>query len=138
MLAGRHRPEPPADRWLNKADGRKKRVFQYPPPDELLFRVVNRMLQPVASVLASPWCRSFLPGGGARVAFRRVLADPDVESKAALRFDIRDYFNSIDVVDLLDRLPEALGDGPVGQLLRAALLDTAGDVARRGGCGRRA
>lgn len=123
VLAGRHRPAPPEEGWLNKADGRKKRVFSYPPLDELLFRVVNRLLQPLAAAHASPWCRSFLPGGGARVAFRGVLADPDVAAKAALRVDVRDYFNSIDVGDLLRRLPEPFVAGPVGALLAAALLD---------------
>jgi hypothetical protein len=124
VLEGRYRPAPPTDRWLNKTDGRKKRVFQYPPLDELLFRVVNRLLQPVAASEASPWCRSFLPGGGARTAFRGVLAAPAIDTLAALRFDIRDYFNSIDVVDLLDRLPTPFADGPVLALLAAALLDT--------------
>jgi RNA-directed DNA polymerase len=123
VLAGTHHPAPPVERWLNKADGRKKRVFQYPPLDELLFRAVNAMLQPTASALASPWCRSFLPGGGARTAFRSVLADSAIDAKAALRFDIRDYFNSIDVADLLGRLPGPLGEGPVAALLHSALLD---------------
>jgi RNA-directed DNA polymerase len=123
VLAGRHRPAPPVEVWLNKADGRKKRVFQYPPADELLFRTVNRLLQPAAAEAASPWCRSFLPGGGARVAFRSVLADRDLASKAALRLDVRDYFNSIDVADLLARLPDAFAGGPVRALLDAALLD---------------
>jgi hypothetical protein len=123
VLAGRHRPSPPVELWLNKADGRKKRLFRYPPRDELLFRVVNRILQPAAADAASPWCRSFLRGGSARAAFRAVLADRDVDAKAALRIDVRDYFNSIDVLDLLVRLPEPFTEGPVGALLRASLLD---------------
>jgi RNA-directed DNA polymerase len=123
VLAGRHRPAPPVEGWLNKADGRKKRVFQYPPADELLFRTVNRLLQPAAAEAASPWCRSFLPGGGARAAFRSVLTDRDLPGKAALRLDVRDYFNSIDVTDLLARLPEAFAGGAVRTLLESALLD---------------
>jgi hypothetical protein len=124
VLAGRHRPAPPAEAWVNKVDGRKKRVFQYPAPDELLFRVVNRLLQPAAVAAASSWCRSFLPGGGARSAFRAVLGDREVAGKAALRLDVRDYFNSIDIVDLLTRLPEPFAaDAAVLALLRAALLD---------------
>jgi RNA-directed DNA polymerase len=130
VLAGRHRPEPPVEAWLNKADGRKKRVFQYPPLDELLFRVLNRLLQPAAAAAASPWCRSFLPGGGARAAFRGVLSDRSAANKAALRLDVRDYFNSIDPGDLLARLPEPFVDGPVGALLAATLLD--GRVVRAG------
>ena len=123
VLAGRHQPAPPVEAWVNKVDGRKKRVFQYPPADELLFRAVNALLQPAAVEVASPWCRSFLPGGGARAAFRSVLADRGVAAKAALRLDVRDYFNSIDVVDLLARVPEPFASGPVDALLRAALLD---------------
>lgn len=123
VLAGRHRPAPPAEGWLNKADGRKKRVFSYPAPDELLFRTVNRLLQPAAAEAASPWCRSFLPGGGARASFRSVLADHEVRAKAAIRLDVRDYFNSIDVDDLLARLPPAFAAGPVRHLLEAALRD---------------
>jgi hypothetical protein len=123
VLHGSHWPAPPVEGWLNKADGRKKRVFQYPPADELLFRVLNRLLQAVAGAEASPWCRSFLAGGGARAAFRGVLADRTIDTKAALRLDIRDYFNSIDVDDLLASLPQTFGSGPVGTLLGRALLD---------------
>jgi len=108
--------------WLNKADGRKKRVFSYPPPDELLFRTVNRLLQPAAAEVASPWCRSFLPGSGARTSFRSLLADADLAAKGAVRLDVRDYFNSIDVDDLLARLPPALC--AVRPLLEASLRDT--------------
>ena len=125
VLARHYRPAPAAERWLNKADGRKKRVFQYPPVDELLFRVVNQMVQPAAAEAASPWCRSFLPGHGARAAFRGVLAHSasDLEGKAALRLDVRDYFNSVDVHDLLARLPESFSTGAMGALLSASLLD---------------
>jgi hypothetical protein len=123
VLMRRYRPSPPAEAWLNKAGGRRKRLFLYPPTDELLFRVVNRLTQPAAIEAASPWCMSFLPGGGARAAFRRVLSDREADGKAALRIDVRDYFNSIDVDHLLASLPEAFTTGPMGALLRASLLD---------------
>jgi hypothetical protein len=123
VLAERYTPAPPTEGWLNKADGRKKRLFQYEPADELLFRVVNRLLQPAAAEAVSPWCRSFLPGGGARAAFRTVVADRDIGTKAALRLDVRDYFNAIDVDDLLRRLPPLFASGPAGALLGASLRD---------------
>lgn len=123
VLACRYQPAPPIEGWLNKSDGRKKRIFHYPPADELLFRAVNRLLQPAAAEAASPWCRSLLPGGGARAAFRGLLTDGALDGKAALHLDIRDYFNSIDPLDLLARLPGAFADGPVLALLRGALLD---------------
>ena len=123
VLRCRYRPTPPVEGWLNKAGGRKKRLFLYPPADELLFRVVNRLMQPAAVEAASPSCTSFLPGGGARAAFRSVLSDRDVERKAALRVDVRDYFNSIDVQHLIEGLPEPFNTGPMGALLTASLLD---------------
>ncbi|MEY2570434.1 MAG: RNA-directed polymerase [Acidimicrobiaceae bacterium] len=123
VLAETYTPNPPAEGWLNKADGRKKRIFRYPPADELLFRTVNRLLQPAALAEASPWCRSFLPGGGARTSFRAVLADAHLADKAVLRFDVRDYFNSIDVDDLLRALPEPLDRGPTGALLANGLRE---------------
>ena len=52
-----------------------------------------------------------------------MLADRDAAGKAALRLDVRDYFNAIDVADLLARLPEPLTAGAAGALVRAALLD---------------
>ena len=55
-------PTPPTEGWLNKAGGRKKRLFLYPPIDELLFRVVNRLMQPAAVEAASPWCSVLPPG----------------------------------------------------------------------------
>ena len=136
MLEGSYGPEPPVEAFLNKADGRRKRIFQYQPADELLFRVVNPLVQPEAARAASRWCRSFLPGGGARAAFRDVIADREAASKAALRLDIRDYFNSIDVDDLLRTLPETFTTGAVGALLEGALRDPrvvrAGEVAHGG------
>ena len=123
VLDGSYQPHPPVEGWLNKAGGRRKRLFQYGPVDELLFRVVNRLLQPAALAAASPSCRSFLPGSGPRAAFRAVLRDREVDTKAWLRLDVRDYFNSIDVEDLLGGLPEAIAEGPLGSLLARSLRD---------------
>jgi hypothetical protein len=123
VLASRYRPSPPAEAWLNKVSGQKKRLFLYPAADELLLRVVNAMMQPAAVRAASPWCHSFLPGGGARAAFRRVLRDPSADAHAALRMDVTDYFNSINVRHLFEGLPEELAEGPVAALLKACLLD---------------
>lgn len=123
VIACSYVPQPPTEAWLNKLDGRRKRIFQYGPIDELLFRVINRLIQPVVAQEMSPWCRSFLPGGGARAAFRSVLADEAIAARAALRLDVRDYFNSIDVEDLLARLPTRLATGPLEALLAGSLRD---------------
>jgi hypothetical protein len=116
-------PAPPVEGWLNKAGGRRKRLFQYAPVDELLLRVVNRLLQPAALAAASPSCRSCVARCGPRSVFRAVLDDADVDSKAWLRLDVRDYFNSIAVDDLLNRLPETITGGPLGTLIVRSLRD---------------
>jgi hypothetical protein len=131
VLAGRHRPRPPAEAMVNKADGRKKRVYQYAPADELLFKIVNRLVQPIAGEATSPHCHSFLPGRGARSAMRALLRDDDLPAKACVRLDVSDYFNSIDPARLLRTLPARLADDePLRRLLEATLLD---DRVVRGG-----
>jgi hypothetical protein len=131
VLKGRHRPQPPTEAMVNKADGRKKRVYQYAPADELLFKIVNRLVQPTASAEASPHCHSFLPGRGARTALRALLRDTDLPAKACVRLDVSDYFNSIDAARLLRDLPPRVADDePLRRLLETALLD---ERAVRGG-----
>jgi hypothetical protein len=124
VTTGAYTPDPPAEMRVNKADGRKKVVYQYDAHDELLFKMVNRLVQPVADGATSPHCHSFLPGRGARTAFRGLLRDADVAAKACVRLDVSDYFNSIPVRRLLAQLPETVGgDEPLRGLLTRSLTD---------------
>jgi hypothetical protein len=113
VLAGRHRPGPPLRRSINKAGKHKKVVYTLEPADELLSRVFNRLLQPRLRDVVSPNCHSFLPGRGVITAFESLLRTPGLETMAWLHLDITDFFNSIDVEDLLLRLPPEISDEPV-------------------------
>ena len=135
LLALRHQPSPARRIALNKAGRKKKIVYQLPPLDELLCRVLNRVLQPRVAEWISPTCHSFQHRRSAVTAFASLLAAPQVSSLASLHVDIADFFNSIDVEDLLERLPAHLLHDRVlrtylQQLLRDERVQTDGGMVR--------
>ncbi len=131
VAAGRFRPDPPTEARINRLGGRRKRVYLLSPRDELLQRVLNRALQERVADVVPASCHSFLPGRGAVSAFRSLLHEPGVDDLACVRLDVRDYFGSIDVHQLLATLPEPLArDDALVCLLEAFLLD--GRVVRGG------
>lgn len=133
VLAGRHRFAPPLRREVNRDGGtRRKTVFSFGARDELLLRVVGRLLRSPVESLHADVCHSFRRGRGARTALRALLRDRSLERKACLRVDIVDYFNSIPVERLLDRVPSTLmADGPVRALMEGLLLDRRARVGER-------
>jgi hypothetical protein len=122
VLAGQHIPSPPRRIELNKAGPKKKVVYQLQAADELLSRVLNRVLQARVAPAISPRCHSFQHGRSAVTAFAAVRATPGVNGMASLHLDIADFFNSIDVEDLLARLPAQITAEPVVMTFIAALL----------------
>ena len=122
--AGRLVPSPPVRHHVNKHDGRQKVVFTFAPADELMFKAVNRVLQPLVEAALSRLCHSFRPGRGPRSAYGEIMRIPSVDRLASLHVDVRDYFNSIPVDQLLETLPEELrGDHMLMRLLSEALHD---------------
>jgi hypothetical protein len=120
----RYVPRPPVRHYLNKADGRKKVVFTFAPEDDLLFKGLNLALQAPLEACLSPLCHSFRPGRGPRSAYRTVLAIPDLDRLACLHVDVRDFFNSIPVEQLLEALPaQLINDRPLHRLLSITLRD---------------
>ncbi len=120
---GAYEPGLPSRHRLNRAGGRRKVVYRFEPEDDLLFKALNRVLMPGLEADLSPDCHSFRPGRGARSAFGRLLADPDLGRKHCLRLDVRDYFNQIDPTDLLASLPALMRhDAPLLRLLERTLL----------------
>ncbi len=124
VAAGRYRPDPATEVSINKRDGRKKKLYLLAPRDELLQRVLNGLLQPAVADAVPASCHSFLPGRGPRTAFRALRAIPDRDDLACIRMDVRDYFNSVDVVRLMATLPASLAaDSALVRVLEAFLLD---------------
>ncbi|MGA7987116.1 MAG: reverse transcriptase domain-containing protein [Candidatus Dormiibacterota bacterium] len=140
VLAGQHIPSPPRRIELNKAGPRKKVVYQLRAEDELLSRVLNRLLYVRVAPAISPRCHSFQRGRSAVTAFAALRSTPDVNGLASLHLDIADFFNSIEVEDLLRRLPAQITSEPVvmafiAKLLRDTRVDSDGQqilVLRKG------
>jgi hypothetical protein len=122
VLTGRHVTAPPRRIELNKAGAKKKSVYQLQAEDELVSRVLNRLLQPRVAAAISPRCHSFQPNRSAITAFAALRATPGVDTMASLHIDIADFFNSIDVDDLLDRLPSHVSQEPVAMTFITTLL----------------
>ena len=123
--AGVYEPRPPVRHHLNKADGRKKVVYTFAAPDELMFKALNLALQSSMEECLSPLCHSFRPRHGPRSAFRSLFMVPDLTRLACLHVDIRDFFNSIPIERLLESLPESIKrDRPLFALLSSTLLDS--------------
>jgi hypothetical protein len=123
VLAGRFRPEPPAEAAINKRDGRRKTLYLLPAREELLQRVLNKLMQPVVGAAVPASCHSFLPGRGPGTAFA-ALRPAARGDRACVRLDVRNYFNSIDVDALLASLPMSIaGDAALVGILTAFLTD---------------
>ena len=122
--AGRLSLGPPTRRLLNKADGRKKIVFTFALADELLLKALNRILQSTTAADHSRLCHSFQPGRGPRTAYRDIRRIRGLQRLHCLHLDVRDYFNSIPVEQLLASLPPSItADEPLYHLLAKTLRD---------------
>jgi hypothetical protein len=115
---------PPHRRLLNKADGRKKVVFTFDGADELLLKALNQILQSTTAADHSRLCHSFQPGRGPRTAFRDIRRIRGLRNMHCLHLDVRDFFNSIPVEELLESLPATITeDEPLFRLLVETLRD---------------
>ena len=122
--AGRLVLRPPTRRLINKADGRKKVVFTFAAADELFLKALNRILQVTTAGDHSRLCHSFQPGRGPRTAYREIRKIRGLQNLCCLHLDVRDYFNSIPVEQLVDSLPSSIADDePLLRLLAATLRD---------------
>lgn len=121
---GDYAPAPPVRHHVNKANGSKKVVFTFAPPDELLFKALNQAMQRPLDECLSPLCHSFRPQRGPRSAYAAVRSVADLDQLACLHLDVRDFFNSIPVESLMQRLPDVVTrDKPLYRLLEATLGD---------------
>lgn len=122
--AGRLELGPPRRRLLNKADGRKKVVFTFDGADELLLKALNGILQSTTAADHSRLCHSFQPGRGPRTAYRDIRRIRGLRRMHCLHLDVRDFFNSIPVEQLVASLPATITqDEPLYRLLVSTLRD---------------
>jgi RNA-directed DNA polymerase len=122
--AGRLTLGPPARRLLNKADGRKKLVFTFAAADELFLKALNKILQATTAADHSRLCHSFQPGRGPRTAYREIRKIRGLQELHCLHLDVRDFFNSIPIEQLLASMPRTIAeDEPLFGLLTRTLRE---------------
>lgn len=94
----------PVKREINKGGVSKKRiVYSYPEEFNVLLKAIAFSLYQYDFLFADN-CYAFRQNFGVRDAVKRILRTKDISKKYCLKVDIHNYFNSIDVAMLLDKL----------------------------------
>lgn len=112
----------PCRKTINKEGSRKKRVVYSFPGDAGIFLKFIAWRLSRFDAYFSENCYSFRQGHGVQQAIRRLRRDPRVPVSYCLKIDISDYFNSIDVDILLDKLDFVRREDPRLYGLFASIL----------------
>ncbi len=111
LLSGTYRFSIPQKKEINKFDSSKKKtVYLFKPKDDLVLKVINRLLTEQYSSIISPACHSFQQGKGAKSAFHSILRDKSLTSKYVFKTDIHNFFNSVNVNSFFELLPKEIKD----------------------------
>ncbi len=101
----------PAKAVINKTDSRKKRtVYMYPPRENTVLKLLTYLLLRRYDRLFSPGLYSFRPGRTAKDAVGRLPGTGKREHLYSYKADISNYFNSVNVPELLSLLEKVLAD----------------------------
>jgi len=119
------RPFPcPRKAAISKKDTEKKRiVYIYPKDENLVLKLLTHLLLRRYDPLFSPNLYSFRAGHGVKEAVRYLTTRPGIGQMYAYKADIRNYFNSVPVKQLLPDLEEALAEDPAVFRFLARLLE---------------
>jgi len=102
----------PEKRILSKAGSNKKRtVYCFNREETWILKMLAWLLYRYDGELSEN-CYSFRRRITAKTAFDRIRKIPEIDDRIAVKLDIRNYFNSIDVPRLLEILKEVLRDDP--------------------------
>lgn len=103
----------PVRRTVNKQGSRKKRiVYSFEGDDGIFLKFIAFHLFCYDDCFSKN-CYAFRRGYGARDALQRLRHDPSIVKKYCLKADISNYFNSIDVDILLEKLRFVQSDDPM-------------------------
>ena len=102
----------PEKRILSKSGSNKKRtVYCFNAAETWILKLLAWLLYRYDGELSDS-CYSFRRRITAKTAFDRIRKIPDINGRTVVKLDIRNYFNSIDVPQLLEVLKEVLQDDP--------------------------
>lgn len=112
----------PCKKAINKEGSRKKRiVYSFPGDVGIFLKFIAYRLYRFDSYFTCN-CYAFRQGHGVRQAISRLRREPRVSASYCLKADISDYFNSIDVDILLDKLDFVSKEDPQLYRLFSRLL----------------
>ncbi|MCR5596194.1 MAG: hypothetical protein K6G12_10115 [Lachnospiraceae bacterium] len=114
---------------ISKGGSSKKRIVYLFEDDEVWVLKFLSFLLHKYDGLFSDSCYSFRRDQNAKTAVVRILSVPDIDDKYVLKSDIHDYFNSVPVKRMCDRLKSAISDDPelTGFLCKLLSVDMAYD-----------
>ena len=120
---GRFPEEYPVKRLVNKEGVNKKRsVYSFSEETSIAMKFIAHYLYCYDDVFA-PNCYAFRRDYGVNQAMRCITRQPSYQKKFCLKMDIHNYFNSIDVNILMDKLSFVKTDDPkLYQVLERVLL----------------
>ncbi len=102
----------PQKKYISKANTNKKRiVYCFKEEETYVLKLLTYLLYKYDSVLSDN-CYSFRKNKTAKTAFDNILKIKNLDQKYVLKLDIHDYFNSIDVSQLIDILESVSSDDP--------------------------
>ena len=120
--------DPPRKSLIGKLGTEKKRVvYTYAPDENTVLKLLTFLLQRRYDHLFAPNLYSFRRYKGVRDAVGTLTAHPNVSRMWSYKTDIRNYFNSVPVEQLLPVLERTLSDAPdtfrfLADLLRQPLV----------------
>ncbi|MBQ6479228.1 MAG: group II intron reverse transcriptase domain-containing protein [Erysipelotrichaceae bacterium] len=102
----------PIRKRITKLGSAKKRtVYSYSEDETWVLKLLTYLLYRYDEKI-SKCCYSFRRNMTAKTAFDRIRKIPDLDQSHVLKLDIHDYFNSIDVAQLLEMLQRVIDDDP--------------------------
>lgn len=102
----------PVRKQITKLGSSKKRiVYSYNEDETWVLKLLAYLLYRYDDKISGN-CYSFRRNMTAKTAFDRIRKIPDLNSRYVLKLDIHDYFNSIDVGQLLEMLKDIIDDDP--------------------------
>lgn len=126
-----YEPPIPSKKEINKDGAKKKRVvYSYPEDFSVVLKMIAFQLYEYDNVFAKN-CYAFRRHFGVKDAIMRIRKTANIADKYCLKVDISNYFNSIDVEFLLDKLQFMKEDN--NDLLRLFTQLLQADVAMEDG-----
>ncbi len=117
---------------ISKGGSDRKRIIYRFGEDEVWILKHLAFLMHAYDGLFSPACYSFIKGRNAKTAVREILSIKDLSKKYCLKADIHDFFNSIPVERLCDRIDALIDDPRLKKVLKDYLCT---DLACASGSG---